>query len=198
MAITTNPIQETTFCSLSEAAETLGVTVKEVKAMVDSGAIESWPGADGRSHILRASVKAKSDASVPMEVLSSETNQLRPLLVYVVDDDPQVLESYQTQFSQLSTSVLLITFSSIIDALLSIARRRPNLLVLDLRLSEIDWFPLVQSLCNSPDLYGLKLVIGTEMCESLIASRGKLPPGVAVFRKPIPTAILEELIVEML
>lgn len=198
MPITTKPIQETTFCSSSEAAETLGVTVEEVKAMVNSGAIESWPGADGRSHILRASVKAKSDAPVPLNLLGSETNQLRPLLVYVVDDDPNVLESYRTQFSKLSNSVLLITFNSVFDALLSITRHTPKLLILDLWLLEVNWFLLVQSLRNSPALNGLKIVVGTEMGENLMDNLVTLPPGVAVFRKPVPIASLEALIAELL
>lgn len=190
------PLTEKTFCTVHEAAEMLGIAVEEVETMVESGAIESWPGADGSTHILRSSVKAKSVAIV--ETSGSQTNQPRTLLAYVVDDDPKVLELYRTQFSHLSASVVLVAFSSVFDALLSIAQRKPKLLVLDLRIQAVDWFPLLQSLRSSPDLYGLKIVVGTGMSENLIASRGGLPPGVVVFQKPVPVATLEALTAEIL
>jgi len=184
-------MKETTFCSTSEAAEMLGVTAEEVKAMVESRAIESWPGADGRKLILRQSVKAMCGQD--REPKNKQRADAGHLLAYVVDDSHEVLQHYRDELSKLSCHVSLVQFDSVFDALLRMGKRKPELLILDLRLLAVDWFTLIWALWRNPELYGLKIVVGTEVSENVIACRGALPPDVQVFPKPIPFDVLESI-----
>ena len=193
MPPTRKPIKEKTFCSAQQAAEMLGVTVVEVEAMVEAGALESWPGADGRKLILSHSVRAKcSQDPAPTDIPRTDTGRL---LVYVIDDSHDVLQHYREQFSKVSRDILVMQFDSVFDALLRIGKRKPHLLILDLRLLAVDWYTLIWSLWHNPEMHSLKIVVGTEMSENIIASRGALPPEVQVFCKPIPLDVLESIVV---
>ena len=54
--------KEKTFCSAQEAADLLSIELPEVEALVSSGSIEAWDGAQGRKHLLRQSVIALREA----------------------------------------------------------------------------------------------------------------------------------------
>jgi len=169
----------------------LGLSPDEIDALVESRAIEVWDGAHGSKHILRESVQALCKTSPALE--PDRLHSRPPLRVYVVDADRSVLSHYQDSLEQISTQVLSVFFDSIFDALLKIGSHPPDVLILDLWTPAVDWFPMIQALCDTPELHGLKIAVGTHLSENLIASRGGLPDGVVLFQKPIAVSQLDAL-----
>ncbi len=169
----------------------LGLSTDEVDALVATCAIEAWDGAHGSKHILRESVQALCESGSSPKAGRSPSRA--PLRVYVVDADRSVLSHYRNSLGQISTRVLPVFFETIFHALLAVGRHPPDVFILDLWTPAVDWFPMIHALCDTPELHGLKIAVGTHLSENLIASRGGLPHGVEHFQKPISATELEVL-----
>ena len=176
------------FCTTSEAATLLGVSVGTVQLWVESGLLQAWKTAGGHRRVLRDSVEGllhKKPAPPPETVPAP-----RRMRVLVVEDDANLLRLYGAQIARwpLATDVTLVDNS--INALLHMGRGGPDLLISDLHMAGMDGFGMLKVLHEAPEMAYTKVVVVTGLDADEVKARGGVPPGVEVLAKPIPFARL--------
>lgn len=185
------------FCTTTEAARLLGVSVATAQLWTETGMLEAWKTEGGHRRIQRASVDrllyrnaaATSDAS--QTTTEAEPAPRQPLLVVAVDDDVNLLRLYSARLQAWSTPVKLQTFDNAYSALLAVGRQAPDLMLLDLHMPELDGFSMLKILRQAREMQDTRIAVVSGLDAQDIAARGGLPTGVDVLPKPVPFDRLE-------
>lgn len=185
------------FCTTTEAARLLGVSVATAQLWTETGMLEAWKTEGGHRRIQRASVDrllyrnaaAASDAS--QTTTEAEPAPRQPLLVVAVDDDVNLLRLYSARLQAWSTPVKLQTFDNAYSALLAVGRQAPDLMLLDLHMPELDGFSMLKILRQAREMQDTRIAVVSGLDAQDIAARGGLPTGVDVLPKPVPFDRLE-------
>ena len=178
---------EKEYCSTSEAAQRLGLSLGTVQQMVENGQLEGWKTAGGHRRIRVSSIeefRARAMAG------NSAQSQPRPspnsLQVLVAEDDRILQKLYEHTLSSWGLPLQIRMVSSGIDGLLEIGRVPPDLLITDLRMPGIDGFEMIRRLRADPQLQELDIVVVSGLTEEEILENGGLPPDVIFYSKPVP------------
>lgn len=188
---------EKSFCTTREAAQLLGVSVGTVQLWVESGLLRAWKTAGGHRRVMRDSVdqllRKEPESTATPPARNAQPNQPRPLKVMVVEDDADLLRLYQARLARWPIVTQVVAMQSAIAALLAIGRDRPDLLITDLHMPEMDGFSMLRILHQTPELSHTTLVAVTGLDAAAIAAKGGLPPGILLLAKPIPFDRLQEI-----
>jgi len=181
---------EKVFCTTSEAASILAVSVGTVQLWVDNGLLEAWKTAGGHRRVTRKSINKilhtspAAQAEAPSAAASQPQNPER-LRVVVVEDDRDLLRLYQTMLSRWPMVPLVETSDNGIEALLAVERLKPDLLFIDLNIPGVDGFQMLSILNGKAGYEGITVVVVSGLRPDEIAERGGLPPNILVLPKPI-------------
>lgn len=192
---------EKAFCTTTEAANLLGISVGTVQLWVESGMLDAWKTSGGHRRVLRQSIdRLLRRPAEPGRV--SEQDLLVPgdptrLNILVVEDDPNLLRLYQANISRWPGKPDVMVLGNAFSALIRIGRSKPDLLILDLHMAGIDGFSLLRVLGKEPETADIRIVAVSGMDRSTIADKGGLPEGVELLPKPIPFARLQEIAQEV-
>ncbi len=177
---------ELAFCSTRAAAAALGVSVSTVIQWVDSGLLTAWKTEGGHRRVSRDSI----DALLRQKPSKTGTPALR---VLVIDDDPFILDLCMAKFAQWPSPPVVKSATNGYVGLFLLGSWKPDLVILDLHMPDLDGFALLRALQGSGQLEQTKIVVISGLNRATIAERGGLPPGVALLEKPIPFDQLEAL-----
>lgn len=177
---------ELAFCSTRAAAVALGVSVSTVIQWVDSGVLTAWKTEGGHRRVSRDSI----DALLRQKPARTVSPALR---VLVIDDDPFILDLCMAKFAQWPSPPAVKSATNGYVGLFLLGSWKPDLVILDLHMPDMDGFALLRALQNSDQLQQTKIVVISGLSRTAIAERGGLPPGVALFEKPIPFDQLEDM-----
>jgi excisionase family DNA binding protein len=181
---------EKTFCTTSEAAALLGVSVGTVQLWVESGLLQAWKTAGGHRRVLRDSVEGllrkKPDAAQATDTGALAANTVRRLQVLVVEDDPNLLRLYEANLALWPMAPEVTVIDSAVEALLMIGRSSPDLLITDLHMSGMDGFAMLKVLSKAPEIANTQIVVVSGLDAAQIEALGGVPEGVEVLPKPIP------------
>lgn len=185
---------EKSFCTTSEAAQLLGVSVGTVQLWVESGLLTAWKTAGGHRRIMRDSVEnllhksvtADSANSAPAPLSGMVASPSRPLSVVVVDDDTLLLRLYEAKIAAWPMRPTLVALDSAFAALLLLGREAPDLLITDLQMPGMNGFEMLKAIANVPELSDTTVVAVSGLDEGAIRDHGGVPPGIEVLGKPIP------------
>ncbi|MBK9217861.1 MAG: response regulator [Uliginosibacterium sp.] len=171
------------FCSTRDAAQRLGVSLTTVQQMVESGLLDAWKTAGGHRRIRVSSGDAflRSHQSA-----TSPSNMPKAVRVLVAEDDRLMQALYEKTLGAWDAPIELKIVSSGFEGLMEIGRQRPDLLVADLVMPDLDGFALIRNLRADPSLAAMDIVVVTGLRDNDIEDQGGLPADVLVYRKPIP------------
>lgn len=178
---------ESEFYSTREAAVKLGLSLGTVQKMVETGTLSAWKTSGGHRRVLASSLEDYMRAR--QSNLRSSSNQ--NLSILVVEDDNDLQKDYAHKIADWGIDVDLRLESGGLNALLYIAKHRPDILITDLDMVSLDGFEMVNSLRKDQSFSAMDIVIVTEMSKADIAERGGLPKDVMVFAKPVSFATLQ-------
>lgn len=178
---------ESEFYSTREAAVKLGLSLGTVQKMVETGTLSAWKTSGGHRRVLASSLEDYMRARQSNLRSSSNPN----LSILVVEDDSDVQRDYAHKIADWGIDVDLRLESGGLNALLYIAKHRPDILITDLDMVSLDGFEMVNSLRKDQSFSAMDIVIVTEMSKDDIAERGGLPKDVMVFAKPVSFATLQ-------
>lgn len=176
---------EKEYCSTSEAAQRLGLSLGTVQQMVENGQLEGWKTAGGHRRIRVSSIeefRARSMAGGHAQSRPAATT----LQVLVAEDDRILQKLYEHTFTSWALPLQFRMVSSGIDGLLEIGRVPPDLLVTDLRMPGLDGFEMIRRLRADPRLQDLDIVVVSGLTEDEILENGGLPADVILYSKPVP------------
>ncbi len=171
------------FYSTREAAVKLGLSLGTVQKMVETGALS----ARKTRRVLASSLNdyMRSRQSGPKVVPSQS------LSILVLEDDDDMRAHYKGQVAEWGIDVNLHLEPSGLNALLHIAKHRPDIVITDLNMANLDGFDMITSLRRDQSFAGTDIVVVTTMSKEEIVSRGTLPKDVMIFAKPVSFATLQ-------
>ena len=155
--------------------------------MVEIGALSAWKTSGGHRRVLASSLEdyIRSRQSSP-QVGANQT-----LSILVVEDDDAIQKKYADQISDWDIDLNLRLETRGLNTLLYIAKHRPDIVITDLQMANLDGFELINSLRKDLSFSKMDILVVTEMSKQDIAERGGLPKDVMVFAKPISFATLQ-------
>jgi len=177
---------EKTFCTTSEAAKLLGVSVRTAQLWVESGLLTAWKTTGGHRRISRDSVERllhKETATPTSFKPATPDNNLK---VLIVEDDLNLLRLYQARLAQWPMSPKITVASNGIEALVMVGREAPDLLIADLNVPEMNGFHMLRLLKAIPSLASMSIVVVSGLDAKEIIRRGGVPESIPVLPKPIP------------
>ena len=184
---------EKAFCTTTEAATLLGVSVGTVQMWVESGLLQAWKTAGGHRRVMRDSVQAllhkgpvveASPVAAPVE--PEAVTEDRRFTILVVEDDVKLLRMYEATLSRWPMQPKVITASSATAGLVSVGRFNPDMLITDLHMPGMDGFDMLRELDRMPETGQTVIVAVTGLDDDAIKAHGGVPVGVQVLPKPIP------------
>jgi excisionase family DNA binding protein len=174
------------FCTTREAARALGVSVGTVQLWVESGLLQAWKTAGGHRRVLRDSVDRllhkESEPSAPAPLSADAVGRLS---VMVVEDDANLLRLYQANMSRWPMRPEVHLLGNAVTALLHMGRQRPDLLVADLNMPDMDGFNMLRVLRSTPEFDRTTIVVVSGLDAAEITQRGGIPDAIEVLAKPI-------------
>lgn len=182
----TKPDRE--FCSTSDAAQMLGVSLGTVQQMVENGLLDAWKTTGGHRRIRVSSVesflrKRQTGAAVPTAVPQAGQATLR---VLIAEDDRLMQALYEKTVVTWDMPIQVKIVPSGFEGLMEIGRSAPDLLVADLVMPDLDGFAMIRKLRADPQLASMDIIVVTGLSAEDIEEQGGLPDDVLIYGKPIP------------
>ena len=138
---------EKEYCSTSEAAQRLGLSLGTVQQMVENGQLDGWKTAGGHRRIRVSSIEEFRARSIAGNGAQTQSRAPSNTLQVLVAEDDRILQKlYEHTFSSWGLPLQVRMVSSGIDGLLEIGRFPPDLLITDLRMPEESGIALIKRL----------------------------------------------------
>ena len=181
---------EKVFCTTTEAAAILAISVGTVQLWVDKGLLVAWKTAGGHRRVTRESINKILHASPTAQpktpaTVAPQNQTAERLRVLVVEDDRDLTRLYQTMLRRWPMAPLVETSDNGIEALLAVERLKPDLLFIDLNIPGVDGFQMLNILNGKAGYEGMTAVVVSGLSAAEMAERGGVPPNILVLPKPI-------------
>ena len=181
---------EKVFCTTTEAAAILAISVGTVQLWVDKGLLVAWKTAGGHRRVTRESINKILHASPPAQpktpaTVAPQNQTAERLRVLVVEDDRDLTRLYETMLRRWPMAPLVETSDNGIEALLAVERLKPDLLFIDLNIPGVDGFQMLNILNGKAGYEGMTAVVVSGLSAAEMAERGGVPPNILVLPKPI-------------
>jgi excisionase family DNA binding protein len=172
------------YCSTSQAAKMLGVSLGTVQNMVEEGVLDAWKTSGGHRRIKRDSVMAllARRGSAQAAPINNEPG----LSVLIAEDDVFLQKLYRKSMEDWGLPLTIDIVSNGFEALMSVGQRVPDVLIVDLIMPGMDGFELVRALHGNPTLSSTDIIVVSSLSREEIDLRGTIPADVPIYGKPIP------------
>lgn len=176
---------EDAYCSTTEAARLLGLSVGTVQSMVEDGRLTAWKTSGGHRRIAMASVQQLLAAQNSLASLPSAD----ALSIYVVEDDSTLLLTYEKMLQRWQIPMRLKLFDNGLDALLQLGQQAPHLLILDLEIPFLDGFEMLKRIRQfAGEKPAHIMVVSGLVTDELV--KNPVLDGIVVVPKPLPAELL--------
>lgn len=166
-----------------EAATFLGISVTSVQKLVESGELPAWKTQGGHRRIPRAALSDFKGRTHSEQ--RTDRSRARSRLLIVEDDEMQ-RAVYGSRIGQWNLPLDLSLCPSGYEALIEIGTSPPDILVLDICMRGIDGYEIMETVLSRAALRQMHIAIVTGLDRVELDARGGIPPGVALFNKPVP------------
>lgn len=170
-------------CTTSEAARLLGVSNTTVQIMVQRGELLAWRTRGGHRRVSLESIRALKARRVASVAARPEGGLLT---VLVVEDDPALARLYRERFESWQLPLRILSAVDGMDALLSIERHRPDVLITDLHMRPMGGVEFLHRLRSHSEFNAMTVIVVTGLSDEEVAAEGGVPKGVVLYRKPVP------------
>lgn len=187
MAIFSPSMQSAEVCTTQRAAEILGISVTSVQQLVEAGVIEAWKTKGGHRRIPLAAVQAYKGGATGQETRAGRMRPAEgtPVSILVIEDIPLQRALYDKQISSWALRAELRFCENGYQALIEIARHKPDILLADIVMEGMDGYEVIRTIMADPQLADMHIAMLSSLSTEDLAERGGVPPGVVFFSKPV-------------
>jgi excisionase family DNA binding protein len=179
----------------NDVSKELGVAVRSVQLWLDNGILEGWKTPGGHRRIYRSSFDRLVERIYKPNISKNED----PLKVFIVEDDNTMLMLYRMTIASWELPVETTCFNNGWAGLVGISQSKPDLLIIDLRMPEMNGFSMLKALIKSDEFKHMSILVVTGLDSNEIKEKGGLPEGVQLFGKnPIPFQQIKDYILSLL
>jgi len=176
-----------------QAADLLGVSLRTVQLWVESGVLKAWKTAGGHRRIARESVETLLKEKLQaLQTVSDDS----PFRILVVEDEPDILRLYQLAIKSWDLPVEVYTAENGIEGLLRLGQFRPNVMITDLVMPNMDGLEMIRMLRTDQEYKAMTIIVVSTLGPDEVQERGGLPDDVKLFTKPIPFEDIESIVRE--
>ncbi|MBF0152570.1 MAG: response regulator [Magnetococcales bacterium] len=180
-----------TFLTAKQSADLLGVTLPTIHDWVEKGTLRAWRTQGGHRRIAKSSIDAiLRQRERELQGLSKEN----ALALLVLEDDQIMIALYKSMVSSWNFPVSLVTCTNGFEALLSIGQIKPDIIIADLAMPNMNGFEMLRTLKERKELESIYVIVVTALKDEEIARNGGLPDQVTLFKKPPPLEKLGSLV----
>ncbi len=180
----TTPLLDALFTT-HDAARILGIHPFTVGRWIDLGLLKAHRTAGGHRRVRGPDLRRyllEHDMPVPQDLANSGGTRLKLL---IVDDEQLMLNALKRSFRPLASEVELTVTTSAVDALLLLADIRPDGMLIDINMPDLDGFEVCRRVRAFKPLQDVKLVVMTALYRSDIVGSALRAGAVACLAKPI-------------
>ncbi|WP_370279495.1 response regulator [Pontibacterium sp.] len=174
-------------CTSKKAAEILGVTVRTVQLWTDSGILRAWKTPGGhRRYLLSELLKLErsfSDTDLPETEASSQSNQLS---ILIIEDDEKLQDLYRLRLGEWEPSPKIDYASDGFEGTLKIGSSKPDVVILDLKLPNVDGFRIIEALKKTGVINEMKLIVVTGLSKEELRTKLADTDEIVLLQKPVP------------
>jgi excisionase family DNA binding protein len=170
-------------CGTSKAADLLQLSVGTVQSLVDKNILHAWITQGGHRRISLESIQSYQVQQQKLPALQRLLNDR--LRVMVVDDDSVTRHMLQDACLAAHPHVDCCAMGSAIDALLHIPLFKPNILLLDLLMPQVDGWALARQLLETESLAQMQIITLSALTQEQLNDRGGPPPNTHFIQKPV-------------
>jgi excisionase family DNA binding protein len=180
-------MQSAEVCTTQRAAEILGISVTSVQQLVEAGVIEAWKTKGGHRRIPLAAVQAYKGGAAGQETRGGRVRPAdgAPVSIMVIEDIPLQRALYDKQISSWGLQADLRFCENGYQALIEIARHKPDILLADIVMEGMDGYEVIRTIMGDPQLADMHIAMLSSLSPEDLAERGGVPPGVVFFSKPV-------------
>lgn len=177
-----------------EVARQLGVSVPTVKKWIREGRLEAFRTPGGHYRIPAPAFRAFAArlGLAPVEPAAPEAR------ILVVDDDPRFLELATEMLRRLDAAWKVETAADGYEALLRLGLSRPDLLVLDLRMRELDGLAVCRLIRLDPVLRTMRILAITGYGDEYTETAARAAGADDFLEKPVGLAELKARVARLL
>ncbi len=167
----------------TEAGRRLGVAQRTINYWLDRKTLPFWTTKGGHRRIPKSAVD---------DMLRQRREEMRQntgpasISLLLVEDDPVMMEVYQSMVKKWRLPVNPVTAANGFDALIQVGRNMPDVIITDLMMPKMDGIEMVRVLREKPELKETEIVVVTVLDPEEINRRGGLPADVQALQKPVP------------
>lgn len=172
-----------------ETAKILSVAVSTIQLWTKNGTLDTKTTVGGHRRISRKSIENMLLEQGNSHNLA-QSQQGRTMLV--VEDNPQMARLYKQSIESWQENINLSLCINGYDALIAIGNQKPDVIITDLLMPEMDGFQMLKSIVDYPALKNSQVIIVTGLGLDEISSYGELPSNSHIFTKPIDFTALQK------
>lgn len=172
------------YCSTSYTAKLLGVSIGTVHNLAEKNDLLAWKTQGGHRRISLQSIQdyVRLNNLVPAS-LFKKAGRIRVLVVEDDENTRQMLQANINKWDDLPLDVVM--YASAMEAILDISSLRPQVLLTDLCMPNMNGFEFLKALSTHNLFSDLVIIAMTGMSAEQVQANGGLPVGVQMLRKPI-------------
>ena len=173
----------------------LGLAIADALAKMHGGWLEAHSEGDGRGATFTLRVEVEPSGKVAPEHVDQKVHSLQGLDVLIVEDSPDTLLLLSTIFRREGASVT--TAESAAEALQSAVTKRPNIIVSDIGMPEVDGYQLLEQLRMLPGLADVPAIAISGYASEEDRERALAVGYLALVPKPVDIDVLFTLIQDL-
>jgi excisionase family DNA binding protein len=183
--------------TLYQASKYCGVSPKTISQWIDEGRIEAFRTVEGHRRIQRKDLFAfLRRQGIPILHSTEKDPDVKKILV--IDDDKLIVETIVASLEEEPYPYEILSASDGFEAALQVNRFKPDLLILDIMMPDVNGHEVCKQIKENPETSGTKIIVLSAYLDDENHQKMRECGAEACFSKPLPLRSLKQEISRML